>query len=146
MRDKKEQQKEKQLMDSEEWNEGVKEKRVSACAAQLGLRMIEKRAQAGEREGTQAKCLMWITLGQTSEEDKTANMSLCSLLAFSNRCLVSPSPVMVTRPGWSDPANDIFLINTLRICWLFVLIFKTGSEALATLLPRGIFTSHVSEK
>lgn len=110
MREEREQQKEKQLMDSGEWNEGVKEKRVSACAAQLGLRMIEKRARAGEGESTQAKCLMWITLGQTSEEDKTANMSLCSLLVFSNRCLVSPSPVMVTRPGWSDPANDIFLL------------------------------------
>lgn len=72
---------------------------------------VRKRLWARERENTQAKCLMWITLGQTSEEDKTANMSHCSLLAFSNRCLVSPSPVIVTRPGWSDLANDVFLFN-----------------------------------
>lgn len=63
-----------------------------------------------ETEGAeQAKCLMWITVGQTSEEDKTANMSHCSLLAFSNRCLVSPSPVMLSHPGWSDPANDLYI-------------------------------------
>lgn len=72
---------------------------------------VRKRVWARKRENTQAKCLMWITLGQTSEEDKTANMSHCSLLAFSNRCLGSPSPVIATRPGWSDPANDVFLLN-----------------------------------
>lgn len=105
---------EKQPTDRGEWNEGVKEKRVSACAAQLGLRTIEQ-----EKEGARAKCLMWITVGQTSEEDKTTNMSLCSLLAFSNRCLLSPSPATVARPGWSDPDHGIFLINTLQI-WGFL--------------------------
>lgn len=35
----------KQLTDSGEWNEGVKEKRVSVLAAQLWLRTIEIRAR-----------------------------------------------------------------------------------------------------
>lgn len=53
-----------------------------------------------EREGaTQAKRLKWITVGQTSEEDKTANMSHCSLLAFNNRCLVSLSPLTLPQVG-----------------------------------------------
>lgn len=98
---------------------------------------VRKRVGARERENTQAKCLMWITLGQTSEEDKTANMSHCSLLVFSNRCLVSPSPVIATRPGWSDPANDVFLFN-IRYIWVFlVLPFKTGSEDILTFHLRG---------
>lgn len=96
----------------------------SAGAKKDRKKWVRKRVWARERENTQAKCLMWITLGQTSEEDKTANMSHCSLLAFSNRCLVSPSPVIVTRPGWSDPANDVFLINIyLRVaccCFFFL--------------------------
>lgn len=98
----------KQLKQTRERNEEVKEKRVSVLAAQLRRRKIEMREQdwAGERErATQAKCLKWITVGQTSEEDKTANMSHCSLLAFNNRCLVSPSPVIVPHPGWSDLVN-----------------------------------------
>lgn len=106
------------LTDSGEWNEGVKEKRVSALAAQLGLRAIERR-ESGEKSlsrreaGTQAKRLMWITVGQTSEEDKTANMSHCSLLAFNNRCLVSPSPVMLPNRGWFDPMNVLYKYTML---------------------------------
>lgn len=51
---------------------------------------MRKRGRESERErAAQAKCLMWITVGQTSKEDKTANMSHRSLLAFNNRCLVS---------------------------------------------------------
>lgn len=65
------------------------------------------RVCAGERErATQAKRLKWITIGQTSEEDKTANMSHCSLLAFNNRCLFSPFLVIVPHPGWSDLVNE----------------------------------------
>lgn len=79
-------------------------------AAQLRPREIENKPARENlsRRGraTQAKCLKWITVGQTSEEDKTANMSHCCLLAFNNRCLVSPSPVMLPRPGWSDLVNE----------------------------------------
>lgn len=56
---------------------------------------------------------MWITVGQTSEEDKTANMSHCSLLAFNNRCLVSPSPVMLPDRGWFDPMNVLYKYTIL---------------------------------
>lgn len=40
----------KHLTDSREWNEGVKEKRVSALTAQLGLRAIERRERGKEPE------------------------------------------------------------------------------------------------
>lgn len=40
----------KHLIDNGEWNEGVKEKRVSALAAQLGLRAIERRERGKEPE------------------------------------------------------------------------------------------------
>lgn len=56
---------------------------------------------------------MWITVGQISEEDKTANMSHCSLLAFNNRCLVSPSPVMLPDRGWFDPMNVLYKYTIL---------------------------------
>lgn len=68
-------------------------------------RSSAERQRARER-AARAKCLKWITVGQTSEEDKTANMSHCSLLAFNNRCLVSPSPAVVPHPGWSDLVNE----------------------------------------
>lgn len=105
----------KHLADSRECKEGVKERRVSA--AQLWLTAIEKWGGGGRRGGggagglgvwgaeTQAKRLMWITVGQTSEEDKTANMSHCSLLAFNSRCFASSVLLMFPRPGCCDPMS-----------------------------------------
>lgn len=91
----------------EEWRSQGEE---AISPAQLRLRKIENktvRENLSRRwRATQAKCLKWITVGQTSEEDKTANMSHCSLLAFNNRCLVSPSLVMVPHSGWSDLVNE----------------------------------------
>ena len=83
------------------------EEGISLSAAQLrnteGERASEslnRRERERERErATQAKRLKWITVGQTSEEDKTANMSHCSLLAFNNRCLVSLSPLRLPQVG-----------------------------------------------
>ena len=93
-----------------ERNAGVKEKSVSVPAAQLSRRKIKneraRKSVSGRERATQAKCLKWITVGQTSEEGKTANMSHCSLLAFNNRCLVSPSPVIVPDSGCSDLVNE----------------------------------------
>lgn len=106
----------KHLADSREWNQGVKERRVSA--AQLWRTAIEEGAggmEWGEGPGgggpeTQAKRLMWITVGQTSEEDKTANMSHRGLLAFNSRCFASSvsanvSPVEVA----STPSASIYV-------------------------------------
>lgn len=91
-----------------EWRSQVEEG-ISLCSSAVSENdrneSLRKRVWAGEMV-TQAKCLMWITVGQTSEEDKTANMSHCSLLAFNNRCLVSPSLVTLLHSGWSDPLNE----------------------------------------
>lgn len=98
-----------QLTDTGEWNEEVKERRVSVLCSSAETekdRNERARKSLSRRErATRAKCLKWITVGQTSEEDKTANMSHCSLLVFNNRCLVSLSPVMFPRPGCSDLVN-----------------------------------------
>lgn len=108
----------KHLADSREWNEGVKETRVSAprCSAvaesDREQRGAGQEGAGGSREAeTQAKRLMWITVGQTSEEDKTANMSHCSLLAFNNRCLGSSVSGNASRPGCFDPMSVYIYIN-----------------------------------
>ena len=81
------------------------EEGISLSAAQLrnteGERASESlnRRERERERATQAKRFKWITVGQTSEEDKTANMSHCSLLAFNNRCLVSLSPLMLPQVG-----------------------------------------------
>lgn len=105
----KKERKKKQLTDTGEWNEGVKEKGISPCSS-AETENDRARCSVSRRErATQAKCLKWITVSQTSEEDKTANMSQCSLLAFNNRCLISPSHLIVPHPGWSDLGNEYFI-------------------------------------
>lgn len=68
----------------------------------------------GREAETQAKRLMWITVGQTSEEDKTANMSHCSLLAFNNRCFGSSVSGNASNPGCVDPMSVHRYINIER--------------------------------
>lgn len=68
----------------------------------------------GREAETQAKRLMWITVGQTSEEDKTANMSHCSLLAFNNRCFGSSVSGNASNPGCVDPMSVYRYINIER--------------------------------
>lgn len=82
---------------------------ISPCSSAEPEKDSNERARksvSGRERATQAKCLKWITVGQTSEEGKTANMSHCSLLALNNRCLVSPSPLMVPDSGCSDLVSE----------------------------------------
>lgn len=99
----------KHLADSREWKEGVKETRLSV--AQLWLTAIEEEVGVvlGGGAKSLAKRLMWITVGQTSEEDKTANMSRCSLLAFSSRCFASCAAANVSPPRLPRPHERLYM-------------------------------------